>query len=348
MLDMIPREARRPGVEERRRLIDLLRAQVFAELGRSGDADREPDACPRCGGTHLVRKGHDRDGSQRWACRSCGRTLSRKTMGLLGYSKLKEDVWASYVEHACAGGTLRECARACGVCLSTSWFMRMRLCEVMGRALAPSGSGPTVSCQVDGTYLDESLTGNRSRSAAGMPREPHRCGGAVRERGISNLKVCVVCGANDLGDEFCEVADRGRPTDEALGSALGAVGEGTSVSTDGLRGYARVLPRLGVSRHDATPAREAVRGELGMVNAMHARLKGFLARFRGVSTRRLGHYLDWFLWDEQTRRSDADRADTLSGQAATGSYDNTRFALAREPQPFWSYWEDKLAVSTVV
>lgn len=54
------------------------------------------------------------------------------------------------------------------------------------------------------------------------------------------------------------------------------------------------------------------------------------------------------MWDEQTRRPDADRADTLSGQAATGSYDNTRFALAREPQPLWSYWEDKLAVSTVV
>ena len=138
MLDMIPREARRLGVEERRRLIDLLRAQVLAELGKAGG---EPDACPRCGGTHLVRKGHDRDGSQRWACRSCGRTLSRKTMGLLGYSKLKEDVWASYVEHACAGGTPGECARACGVCPGTSWFMRMRLCEVMGRALAPSGRG---------------------------------------------------------------------------------------------------------------------------------------------------------------------------------------------------------------
>ena len=103
-----------------------------------------------------------------------------------------------------------------------------------------------------------------------------------------------------------------------------------------------------MSCHDATPAREARHGELGMVNAMHARLKDFLARFRGVSTRRLGHYLDWFLWDEQTRRSDADRADTLSGQAATGGYDHTRVALAREPQPFWSYWEDKLAVSTVV
>ena len=79
-----------------------------------------------------------------------------------------------------------------------------------------------------------------------------------------------------------------------------------------------------------------------------ARPEGFLARFRGVSPGRLGHHPGWFMWDEQTRGSDADRADTLSGQAATGGYDNTRFALAREPQPLWSYWEDELVVPTVV
>ena len=75
MLDMILQEARRLGVEERRRLIDLLRAQVLAELGKAGG---EPDACPRCGGTHLACKGHDRDGSQRWSRRSCGRAPSRR------------------------------------------------------------------------------------------------------------------------------------------------------------------------------------------------------------------------------------------------------------------------------
>ena len=103
-----------------------------------------------------------------------------------------------------------------------------------------------------------------------------------------------------------------------------------------------------MSRHDATPAREAVRGELGMADATRARPEGFLARLGGVPPGRPGHYPGWFLWDERTRRSDADRADTLSGQAATGGYDNTRFALAREPQPLWSYWEDELAVPTVV
>ena len=85
-----------------------------------------------------------------------------------------------------------------------------------------------------------------------------------------------------------------------------------------------------------------------MADAMRARPEGFLARLGGVPPGRPGHHPGWFLWDERTRRSDADRADTLSGQAATGGYDNTRFALAREPQPLWSYWEDELVVPTVV
>ena len=56
----------------------------------------------------------------------------------------------------------------------------------------------------------------------------------------------------------------------------------------------------------------------------------------------------WFSRGEQTRRPDADRADTLPGRVATRSYDNTRFALARESGPFWSHREEGLAMSTAV
>lgn len=51
---------------------------------------------------------------------------------------------------------------------------------------------------------------------------------------------------------------------------------------------ARELGAQGAAAHDAAPASEAV-GSLGMVNALHQRLKQLLGRFAGVSTRRLGH-----------------------------------------------------------
>ena len=84
-------------------------------LGRAGG---EPDACPRCGGTRLAREGHDGDGSQGRARGSCGRVPSRRAMGPLGCPEPEGDAWAGRAGHACAGGTLRECAGACAMSLT--------------------------------------------------------------------------------------------------------------------------------------------------------------------------------------------------------------------------------------
>ena len=188
MPGMMPREARKPDVDERRRLIEPLRAQVLAELGKAGG---EPDACPRCGGTHLACEGHDRDGSQRWACRSCGRTLSRRAMGLLGYSKLKEDVWASYVEHACAGGTLRGCARGRGACPGTSRLVRTGPSEAVGRALAPFGRGRP----------------SPARSTARAPTSRRPAGGPGRRRCCPGSRTA----AAPCASAACRTPRRARP-----------------------------------------------------------------------------------------------------------------------------------------
>ncbi len=110
-----------------------------------------------------------------------------------------------------------------------------------------------------------------------MPRKPHRHGGAVHVRGISSLKACVICGANDAGDELCRVADRGRPKDEALRDAIKGLGPGAWVATDAHQGCRRVLPALGITEHAATGTRLQKDGELGMASAMHQRLRIVLA-----------------------------------------------------------------------
>ena len=347
MLDIILHEMEGLSLEEKRELIDATKAAVARELGQAA-GDAAPEACPWCGSSSFIRKGHDRDGSQRWLCRECGRTFSAKSRALLAASKLDAATWSLFVESALSGRSLRECARTCHVCLRISWFCRMRLCEVMERSLLPFRTGPSVSWQVDGTYLDESLTGNRTRSAAGMPRAPHRHGGAVHARGISGLKVCIVCGANDAGDGFCRLADRGRPGDEALKEAIRDLGPGTWVATDAHQGYRRVLPALGIAEHAATRTDLQKDGELGMVNALHQRLSIFLAGFHGVSAKWLDHCLSWFMWLGQARRSDADRLRTLSGQSASGSYEHARRQMIDRPQPFWDYWEKQTATSMLV
>lgn len=328
-------------LDQKRSLIGALKGAVLAQMSAVPVGD--PAECPRCHHAHVVRKGHAADGSQRWLCRGCGRTFGRSTRGLLAQSKLGPATWASYVEHMVAGESLQRCAELCGVCLKTSWFMRMRVCEVMRNVLAPFRGGEGLSVQIDEKYLDESFCGNRERARVRMPRGPHGSGNSVRRRGLSKLKVCVVTLVNDLGDCACEAVGRGKPTKgEVAAGIAGADLAGSEVTTDSLASYVSPLRDAGVAAHNRYNASTGDGDGVGMVNALHERLTSFLAPFNGVSTRRLQRYLWWFCWTEQVRRSDASKAESLGAHVANGTYAVTRAMLTDEPQPFWEYWEGRL------
>lgn len=328
-------------IGQQKSLIEALKGAVPAQMSSVPAGD--PAECPRCHHARVVRKGHAPDGSQRWLCRGCGRTFGRSTSGLLAQSKLPPETWSAYVEHMVAGESLRRCAGLVGVCLKTSWFMRMRICEVMRNVLAPFRGGAGLSVQIDEKYLDESLCGNRDRARVKMPREAHANGSSVRKRGLSKLKVCVVTLVNDLGGRLCEVVGRGKPTKgEVKAGISGADLSGSSVTTDSLRSYVSPLREAGVAAHSRHDASTGDGDGVGMVNALHERMSSFLAPFNGVSTRRLQRYMWWFCWNEQVRRSDASKVEALGAHVANGTYLDTRSKLTDEPQPFWGYWEDRV------
>lgn len=257
---------------------------------------------------------------------------------MLALSKLPAATWASYVEGMTAGESLARPAARCGVCVKTSWFMRMRVLEAMRSQLQPMRGGDGVSAQADELYLNESFSGRRS----GMPRGPHASGHGVRSRGMSSLKVAVVAVVNDLGDCTAVLAARGRPGAEQIRAGLApARVAGSEVSTDMHSSYAAPLAEAGAASRNRYGAADAGEDELGMVNALHERLRGFLWRFRGVSTRRLQRYLWWFCWEEHASRSDASREAMLRSHVANGSYVSTRRDLEEEPQPFWDFWESR-------
>lgn len=266
---------------------------------------------------------------------------------MLALSKLPAATWASYVKGMAAGESLARPAARCGVCVKTSWFMRMRVLEAMRSQLQPMRGGDGVSAQADELYLNESFSDRRS----GMPRGPHANGHGARSRGISSLKVAVVAVVNDLGDCTAVLAARGRPGAEQIRAGLApARVAGSEVSTDMHSSCDAPLAEAGAASHNRYGAADAGEDELGMVNALHERLRGFLWRFRGVSTRRLQRYLWWFCWEERAKRSDASREAMLRAHVANGSYESTRRDLEEEPQPFWDFWEsrDESDVSNLV
>ena len=85
-------------------------------------------------------------------------------------------------------------------------------------------------------------------------------------------------------------------------------------------------------------------GGLNLINALHSRLKRFMRPFNGVSTRHLQHYLDWFCFAEQFRRSDEDRRSIVFDAEAKGTYSTTRREYPQVAIPFSDFWGRSILV----
>ena len=93
---------------------------------------------------------------------------------------------------------------------------------------------------------------------------------------------------------------------------------GVTLCTDGsqaMRGAAQALP----VRHIAlvTARNERKRGiyHVQTVNSYQGRLKGWIARFRGVATKYLPRYLTWHIMDERIQRLTAAKARAMLNAA---------------------------------
>ena len=326
------------GEDERREAIRSLRRLIDEEmfsLAGGGRAGGNPDRCPRCGHWHVVKRGKDPDGAQRYLCRNCSQTFRGSTLKVFCTTKLDRATWMRYAECHVDLRTLREVRERCGVSLKTAWFMRHRVLEAISASMPPFRSSGGDGMQVDEVYLRESFSGNRRNAECGIPRAARK-----RREGVGNRElICVLTGVNDAGDMFFEIAGRGAIDSERAGAFLdGKVASGAVVSTDGSDAYPKVLKALDVRRHEASPSEEH---GINVVNNLHSRLVCFLDGFRGVATRRLWNYLAWFkwIWTFKVGRAAGAVADMVVKHASTNPYKTTWRGCKNTPYPFYDYWE---------
>ena len=338
-LAKLSRTERRKAVE----LVgDVVRAAMFDDA--AGD-DCEIERCPRRGSTAVVKKGRSGNGDQRYLCRGCGRTFSGSTGRVLGRSRLPRETWMAYAECFALMLPLRECSARCGVCLKTAWAMRLRLIECL-KAYSPDFRvGRGGACELDETYFPESFKGNHSKGSFTLPRKARHRGKQVRRRGLSREQVCAMTGVSDTDAAFFEVSGRGAVSRRRAAEALrDRIGAGAAVATDKAAAYIDVLRDLKVASHESYDPKDRSEGTINRINTVHSLLHSFMARFKGVSTKRLGAYLDWFRWCRTFMAAGSRAAEsTVARQLANGSCaTRVRGMFGLEP-PLMDYWDGRAA-----
>ena len=283
----------------------LQRAEVVAILsGRpSGDevaaavegqavADR---VCPHCATAGATLRGRA-NGLRRLQCGGCGRTFNALTgTSLAGLHHMPR--WLGFAQSLSEHETVREAAARCGIAVSTAFRWRHRFLRAARSDQARLGG----IVEADQAYVLESRKGSRLWSkpageVSAPARKPRKRGGKATKRGLSDEQVPVLIAADRSGATLTAVleADNAKTLARVLGPA---VASDAMLVTDADRSLGACARLLGLSHQPINHTQgERVRGELHIqtVNSRAERLRDMLRHHRGVATRYLGNYLNWF------------------------------------------------------
>lgn len=267
-----------------------------------------PPSCARttrcfdCGSSALQRHGRYR-GRYRYKCLSCFKTFNELTDTPLAGVRNADKMRLFAAQMAEGGVSLRKSAADLDISLTTAFNWRHRV--IQGYAVAQSRKLVGIA-EADETFFRYSEKGDKTVCER---RKPRSRGDKALKAGISDEQVPVIVGCDRQGEMILGAAGRGRislkDVELVLGNRIDADATLCTDSHSSFRAFAR-------TNHIKYQPVNASKGErvvkkiyhIQHANNAHARLKNWMTRFRGVSTKRLNNYAQWFGLMEETKPLD--------------------------------------------
>lgn len=286
---------------QKEQLIEFLITQWEGEEGQMVSTMRELEAdkiclpqCVYCHSEKTLRRAKIK-GIQRYSCKSCGKYwLATHGTCLAGLKK--KSLWQSYIMAFLRGLSIRKAAQEVGVCIQTSFRWRHRLLA-------------SVSC-----YLPQSLGGIIESSDFQLPfsrKGQHRNNSSyvksdISESGKTLESVSIILSVcRGKQESVSSVVKADSLNNELVKKAItGKILHGSVHITKDTIPYAQcnsqeVIEHICAKSKGKPKKREPVNLNTALQNQI-AFLE-FLNPFRGVATKYLQNYLNWYHYKEYTK-----------------------------------------------
>lgn len=202
-----------------------------------------------------------------------------------------------------------------GIGLKTAFRWRHRVME--GYTVAPSRKLKGIA-EADETFFLYSEKGDKTVSER---RKSRGRGGKAATAGISTEQVPVIFGCDRQGELIVGVAGRGRISLKDIERVLGdRVDEKAILCTDShssFKAFAKAK-HLKYRPVNISKGTRVLKGNYHIqhANSAHTRVKNWMVRFQGVSTKYLESYMQWFALMEETKAL-ADREVKFTERSVT-------------------------------
>lgn len=299
--------------EQKKEVVSSLLA-MGEEQSQMNSPTHKPLRCPHCEHDDIVGNGKTSKGVQRYRCKGCLKFFS-STTGKMWYHIHKKDLIGAYLHCLLSGYSLRRSAKEVGISEQTSFNWRHKLLTSFESISSENFEGIVES---DETYFLHSQKGNKE-----LDRKPRKRGTTANKDGINDEHVAVIVTMDRKGNQAMKVIKRGRiTTEDIIGELGGKITQNSVLCTDGHPSYAGFARRENVEQKKilASKNQKVVdkHYHLQNVNSLDSRLKKFIAKFNGVSSKYLQNYLNWFLALEKVKNMTT-KFQTLTAIALSSS-----------------------------
>lgn len=267
-------------------------------LSRREKLNNKQAACPHCDSIDFRKHGIDK-GSQRYKCKSCGRTFTEYT-GTWMHGLHNKELAPEYMKLMERELSLDKIKDELKINKKTAFDWRHKILSGLHQKGDRSFKGITES---DETFLAFSEKGQNIKDRCPKDR------GGVKGKGINDNHVAVIVTTDRLNQSDLSVVCRGRITKKDIEAAIGElITPQTVLCSDGHVSYKGWAKDKGIEHHPlrADLKQRVIKGvyHIQNVNSIDSHLKRWLSgRFYGVSTKYLQNYLNWFRTKSQLRNS---------------------------------------------
>lgn len=249
--------------------------------------------CPCCNSEHIIKNGLDKNGVQTYKCKECNKKFSATKNTYIEHSKLTYNQIIIFFNCMNDKLSIIKTAAKIGVNKNTAFLLRHKVLDCISnirKKVKLKGYAET-----DEIYESINLKGTKPDK---MPRySKHRSTKRGSKIGVSKHQVCVASAIDEFDNCFFEIVGTGPITTEEVKKVLSDKIEQVSILvTDCKSSYEKFAheKKIKLEQVKSGTYKNSNGYSLGNINSLHSEWATFSSGFKGISTKHLQHYLDWF------------------------------------------------------
>lgn len=280
-----------------KKLDELLKKQEASKsiIGLVVKKEKKEICCSNCNSINIKKNGKYK-GKQLYKCKDCGKKFNELTNTPFHHTRLTygqiEKAYQCLVDKL----SIRKTAKKMGVSTRTAFTLRFKIISCLNQISREKLSG---NIELDEYYLSINLKGTKAKD---MPRiSKKRKTHGTGKRGITKHTVCVTSGVDENDNIIFKVAGTGNVTTDMIRDTIAPeIKNQKKVVTDCKSSYESVAAdnNWNLKQVKSKCYIDSEGNNLANINSLHSELTIFLSDFRGVSTKHLQEYLDWFCFSK--------------------------------------------------